>query len=349
LRIGVPASLTRLPAATGHGTVWTNLLREIAKLAELVILEDASVAERRRFSRRPEVWLSDGHQGPLAVTEPRVVHLHEAGWHDPELRATIDARFLAAIERQTEAAVHDAAAVLVVSEAARAQVIEQCDGDPSRVHVVRNAVDRATFHPGVPGGGALVEAAGGRPGQPWVLYAASAHPRKNLGALREAMAGIARRGLPHLLVLVVGPAPDREHPESLEAAATAELPDFPGRVVRVLKPSNHELAALMGGADAFCLPSLMEGFGLTALEAMSCGAPVVVSDRGALPEVVGEAGLVVPPTAPAVEEALVRVLTDQDLAARLRRQGPARAALFGWPDAAARAVEVLMKVAGEAR
>ena len=59
----------------------------------------------------------------------------------------------------------------------------------------------------------------------------------------------------------------------------------------------------MAGAAAFCLPSLMEGFGLTALEAMSCGVPVVVSDRGSLPEVVGDAGLVVAPTVDAVRDA----------------------------------------------
>src|SRR3546814_17178085 len=70
-------------------------------------------------------------------------------------------------------------------------------------------------------------------------------------------------------------------------------------------------AALMAGAAAFCLPSLMEGFGMAVAGAMACGAPVVVSDRGALPEVVGEAGLVVAPEAAAVEAGLAAVLSDR--------------------------------------
>ena len=91
----------------------------------------------------------------------------------------------------------------------------------------------------------------------------------------------------------------------------------------------------MAGAAAFCLPSLYEGFGLTALEAMACGAPVVVSDRGSLPEVVGDAGIVTAPTAAAIAEALRRVLSEPELAARLSAAGPARAAEFTWARTAA--------------
>jgi glycosyltransferase involved in cell wall biosynthesis len=86
----------------------------------------------------------------------------------------------------------------------------------------------------------------------------------------------------------------------------------------------------MAEADAFCLPSLYEGFGLTALEAMACGAPVVVSDRGALPEVVADTGLVVPPTADAVRAALRRLLVDRRLAEALGRTAAERARGFTW-------------------
>jgi glycosyltransferase involved in cell wall biosynthesis len=94
--------------------------------------------------------------------------------------------------------------------------------------------------------------------------------------------------------------------------------------------ADADLATLMRGAAAFCLPSLMEGFGLTPLEAMACGAPVVTSDRGSLPEVVGDAGLVVSPTAAAIADALATVLSDTALAASLRERGIARAQRFTW-------------------
>jgi glycosyltransferase involved in cell wall biosynthesis len=104
----------------------------------------------------------------------------------------------------------------------------------------------------------------------------------------------------------------------------------------------------MAGADAFCLPSLYEGFGLTALEAMACGAPVVVSDRGALPELVGDAGVVVQPTADAVADGLRRVLSDRDAAAALGVQAAARARGFSWEQTARGWLEVLIAAASGA-
>jgi alpha-1,3-rhamnosyl/mannosyltransferase len=86
----------------------------------------------------------------------------------------------------------------------------------------------------------------------------------------------------------------------------------------------------MAGASAYCLPSLYEGFGLTVLEAMACGAPVVVSDRGSLPEVVGQAGVIVAPDVQAVSSALGALLSDPDRAQRLGAAGAQRAAAFTW-------------------
>ena len=97
----------------------------------------------------------------------------------------------------------------------------------------------------------------------------------------------------------------------------------------------------MAEAAAFCLPSLYEGFGLTALEAMACGAPVVVSDRGALPEVVGEAGIVVPPTNEAVTDALRDLLTNPERAAALGATAAARAREFTWQRTASGWLRVL--------
>ena len=106
-----------------------------------------------------------------------------------------------------------------------------------------------------------------------------------------------------------------------------------------------DVAALMASADAFCLPSLFEGFGLPALEAMACGAPVVVSNRGALPEVVADGGLVVDPDPEAVSDAILRVVGDRDLANRLRAAGVARAAPFSWTRTAAGWLDVLRSTA----
>jgi glycosyltransferase involved in cell wall biosynthesis len=93
--------------------------------------------------------------------------------------------------------------------------------------------------------------------------------------------------------------------------------------------------ALYRGAALLVLPSFEEGFGLPALEAMALGVPVIASDRGALPEVVGRAGLLVAPDdTDAWAEAMRRVLTDKGLAETLRNAGRARSRDFRWADAA---------------
>src|SRR5581483_3003422 len=100
------------------------------------------------------------------------------------------------------------------------------------------------------------------------------------------------------------------------------------RALRGIPP--RDLAALMGGADVFCLPSVFEGFGLPALEAMACGAPVIVSDRGALPEVVGDAGIICSTEPAEVSAAVARVIAEPELAERMRQAAIERAAGFSW-------------------
>jgi len=258
------------------------------------------------------------------------VEVHEIGWHDPYLRSFLRPDAAEVIDRATEAAVRQADHVITISESSRQQVLDAYQSDPARLHVVPCGVDLDSFRPGLGGGRGMVAKALGGTDRPYVLYAASLHPRKNLCGLREAMGLLVDAGFPHALAIVAGPAPDRVDSSDLDAAAEAPLPEAPGRIARVRRPSEPQLAALMAGADAFCLPSFSEGFGITALEAMACATPVVVSDRGALPEVVGDAGLVVEPTAEGIAAALRLVLTDGTVAGRLRADGRARAEGFPW-------------------
>jgi glycosyltransferase involved in cell wall biosynthesis len=156
-----------------------------------------------------------------------------------------------------------------------------------------------------------------------------------------------RAGLPHQLVLVTAPAPDRKDSSELERAAFAPLGEPSPPVVRVNRPDDSSLAALMAGAAAFCLASLSEGFGMPALEALACGAPVVVSDGGALPEVVGDAGIVVPATPHGLEQGLTRVLCDPHLSRSLGVAGRRRASEFTWGRAVDGWLAVIQRVAAE--
>ena len=105
---------------------------------------------------------------------------------------------------------------------------------------------------------------------------------------------------------------------------------------------TEDLPPLYSGATALLVPSLFEGFGITALEAMQCRCPVACSDLAALPEVVGEAALLFDPTArKQFKQALERIVTDSQLRQSLRQKGSTRAAQFSWQSTARRTLAIL--------
>lgn len=160
-----------------------------------------------------------------------------------------------------------------------------------------------------------------------VLGIASAARRKNVGALLQAYAllpaGLQRR---HPLALVCTHAGVKA-----KIAALAEKHGLVGQVRLLENVNDADLARLYTAASVFVFPSLEEGFGLPPLEAMACGAPVVVSNTSSIPEVVGDAGIQITPTnAAEIAEAIVRVLDNPGMADELRRRGIVRAASFSW-------------------
>jgi glycosyltransferase involved in cell wall biosynthesis len=118
--------------------------------------------------------------------------------------------------------------------------------------------------------------------------------------------------------------------------------------VRILGPLPAPvLARLYQGATLVACPSLWEGFGLTVLEAMACGAPVIAGNRGGLPEVVGDAGLLVNPTdVDALREAMYTLAGQEPLRAALRARGLARARAFSWRHVAEATVAVYREALG---
>lgn len=161
------------------------------------------------------------------------------------------------------------------------------------------------------------------PPGPFVVHAAGATLRKNLAGLAEAWADLARTHPDQHLVLC-GPEDERR---------TRLFRDLP-RTHLLGRVPPSDVAWLMHRAAAVVVPSLYEGFGLPALEGMAAGVPVVAVRRGALPEVCADAAVLVEPDGPAIADGLRRVLDDHAMAARLREQGPARAATFSWRKAA---------------
>ncbi len=157
-----------------------------------------------------------------------------------------------------------------------------------------------------------------------LLHVGHTQPRKNLEGLLHALA-IVRRRNSHVVLLQVGGVPTARQRALVESLGLRDAVHFLGPV------SESDLIAFYNLADVFVFPSLYEGFGFPPLEAMACGTPVVASHAASLPEVVGDAGLLVDPCDPeAMAEAIHRVLQDPELAEELRRRGLERARQFTW-------------------
>ena len=221
------------------------------------------------------------------------------------------------------------ARVLTISEYSKADIVAHLGIPADRVDVTplapRASARRVEDPQEV---GAALEGLG-LSGAPFALYAGTLEPRKNLRRLVEAFAQVAREpGLAgHRLVLAGGHW--GEHDRELRALAAGL--GVGERVVLTGYVSNARMNALMSSCAAFAYVSEYEGFGLPPLEAMACGAPVVCSDTTSLPEVVGDAGLLVDPLdVGAIAGALHLLLTDGGENRRRRALSVARAGLFSW-------------------
>lgn len=176
---------------------------------------------------------------------------------------------------------------------------------------------------------AAVQQCYGIPDGRYLLSLCTLEPRKNIPQLLRCFARLIQQERPPDVCLVLAGSTGWKTGPIFDFLDGH--PDVRARTVLAGYVPDVDLAALYSGARAFVYPSLYEGFGLPVLEAMQCGTPVITSDVSSLPEVVGNAGLLVSPTdADALAAAMLRLLTDDRLAADLSRRGLERAADFSW-------------------
>jgi glycosyltransferase involved in cell wall biosynthesis len=219
-------------------------------------------------------------------------------------------------ERVVRPAAHRALVVYTVSEFSRGRIVEWAGLDEERVLVVGNGVDERFFAQGP----------GLDRGRPYLLHVGNHKPHKNLRRLISAFADMERRNVD----LVLTGAPEASLVEIAAGRGVADRVVFAGKV------PEEMLRDLYRGAAAVVIPSLHEGFGLPALEAMAAGRPVVASNVAALPEVVGSVGILVDPhDVDSITGGLDRAIAGGLVAEDASRRGPERAREFTW-DAVAR-------------
>jgi glycosyltransferase involved in cell wall biosynthesis len=266
-----------------------------------------------------------------------VVTIHDLAFeHEP---VAFPDRWLRLYRRGLSIARNEAAAILVPSSFVGRELRDR-GIDDDRVHVVPLAGRPSPLPAPTLPAEAVVEGLGVP--MPYVLSVGTLEPRKNLARLVHAYRdAVGAASLPHALVLAGHPG---WRTGDLDAAIAEE---GPGTVVRLERATDLELDALYRAADAVVYVSLSEGFGMPLLEAMSRGTPVVSSSATSMPEVAGDAAILVDPMdGETIARALVRVLEDPALADDLRRRGLARAAAFSWEATAAGTIDVYRRAVG---
>jgi glycosyltransferase involved in cell wall biosynthesis len=291
-----------------------------------------------------DVWHGPHYTIPLRLRVPAVTTVHDLTFlKHPEWHERSKVVFF---RKMIPASAARAAAIVAVSEAT-AKAIGDVLEPAAPVLTIAHGVDHDRFRPapiGNPADLAALDPVGVRP--PYIAFVGTIEPRKAVPTLVEAFARLAGDH-PDLRLVVAGA--DGWGTEEARAAIAAS--GLATRIVRVRWVPDEALPALLRQAAAVAYPSHEEGFGLPALEALACGAPLVTSAESPMAEVAGPAALLVPPgNAGALAWALNRVLTDAELADRLRHDGPKSAAPYTW-EASARlhldAYRLAIKVAEE--
>jgi glycosyltransferase involved in cell wall biosynthesis len=262
-----------------------------------------------------ELILSPANLAPLAAGGRNVVVIHDvAALRHPDWYGRSYAAWQRALLPRLA---RGARLVLTVSRFSKEEIVAALGAPPESVEVVPGGVSER-FRPDDAGGTAAAAAryALGLGERPYVLTVATRIARKNLAALDSTRTALAERGIE-----LVAAGSGRGYMRAGAADPVRAL----GYV-----PEEH-LPGLYAGARAFVLPSLYEGFGLTCLEAMACGTPVVAANRGALPDTCGDAALLVDPEhREELAHAVLLAATDERERARLTAAGVDRARRFGW-------------------
>jgi glycosyltransferase involved in cell wall biosynthesis len=270
--------------------------------------------------RAIDVYHSPNYTLPLNLPCAGVVTVHDLAFMEPNFHKT---RLRLYLRLLTGISLRRAAKIIAVSEYTKHQIEQRFPRVRGRVSVVYSGLQPRFLAPQDSGHRLHL--------RPYVLFVGSVEPRKNLPRLVRAWErAVTANNLPHDLVLC-GPIGWR-YDASLNAIQNSPLRE---RIHQVGFVPETDLPHWYAGADLLLYPSLDEGFGFPVLEAMAAGTPVVSSDCSAIPEVAGDAAVLVnPKSVNAIADAITSVLTDQRLASDLIDRGRERASRFTWESAA---------------
>ena len=295
-------------------------------------------------ARPPDLLFVPAHVLPLVHPRRSVVTVHDLGYlYYPEAHTQFQNAYLRWSTRYNARA---AARVLADSQATRDDLVRHYQIPAGKIVVVYPGRDESLAPVTDPAALAAVRARYGLAGR-YLLHVGTLQPRKNLIRLVQAFASLLASGggpsAADLQLVITGKK------GWLYGDLLAEIDKLglaaQGRVVLTGYLPDADLPALLSGALAFCFPSLYEGFGFPVIEAMACGAPVVCSNVSSLPEVAGDAALLVDPLdVAALAAALGQIAADEGLRRELSERGLRQAARFSWRQSARQVLDLFEEV-----
>jgi len=320
-----------------HGSRFTPFVERAGNYSARELLTVPLTVRRSRADlfHAPHYVVSPLVRRPYVVTIHDCIHLRFPQYL-PSQSAHVYARTMMRMSARR------ARRILTVSQASREDIVHFLGVPADKIDVIPNAIDAD-----------LVTLAGDADvarvreryqlHAPFVLYTGNIKPHKNVDRLIEAFSLLRQRRPGDVTLVIIGDEASK-YPKLRRLVHRHQL----HKHVRFLGfVPDATLAALYRLASVFVFPSLYEGFGLPPLEAMALGAPVITSSVSSLPEVVGDAAVLIDPGSPAsIADALARVLDDEALRADLIRRGHERVKAFSWARSAARTREVYAQALG---
>ena len=288
---------------------------------------------------RPDILFQVGHWLDFVHYPCKKIHtIHDLAFLHPEYREDFPSNLLKELVDFTEPRVRESTYLIAVSENTKRDIISYFQVPEERIAVIGHGFDNNIFNTEIEerreicGRFSITE--------PFIVSVGVLQPRKNFQRLIKAFASLKKtHNIPHKLVIVGGRAWQYEEIES--------LPQSLGIMNEVIFTGFlpvEDLSYLVKSSDIFVFPALYEGFGIPVIEAMACGVPVVASNVGSLPEVLGEAGLQFDPySVDDIANKMHQVLSSTTLKEGLVRRGLKRARNFSWEKAARETIEVFNK------
>jgi len=320
----IPAGVERAPGAktlpTNAGWMLTGLPR---------------AAHRARL----DIFHAPSYTAPVGGPRPLVVTIHDVSYErHPEWYPYKRDPLRRALYRRSA---RSADRIITDSQFSKQEIVEAYGINPAGIDVIPLAA-AAAFRPGPP-----LPLPSGWPSQ-YLLHVGDLHPRRNLPMVARAVAALRARNAGRRDLALVLAGVDRGSGEGLQQISDSAAGDTPLVMFAGATP-GPTLIALYRSAAALVCPSRYEGFGLPLLEAMACGTPVIAARTSSIPEVVGDAAVLLDPDdEPAWVDAIQRILDDESHAAQLRGKGLSRAAEFSWRRTAEQTARVYRLLLDEA-